>query len=56
MVRVATPACKQKFEIMIDGIDKFDRLPSPGDLEPLAYLEAEANCRTVLMKVDVARV
>ena len=29
MVRVATPACKQKSEIMIDGIDKFDRLSSP---------------------------
>lgn len=56
MVRVATPACKQKSEIMIDGIDKFDRLSSPGDLKPSGHLEAEANCRTVLMKVDVARV
>jgi hypothetical protein len=49
MRRVAILHGKQKFEIVIGGIDKSDK--------PCAiYLDAEANCRTVLMNVEVARV
>ena len=59
MVRVAILCGKQKFEIMIHRIDKSDNLGlwfSGLFHPPKPYLDAVASCRTVLMKVVVARV
>jgi hypothetical protein len=44
---------KLKFEIVMARIDKFD---TPFRLGKPLYFEAEASWRTVLMKVEVARV
>jgi hypothetical protein len=53
MARLAIPCRKQKSEIVMKTIDKSDSVGPPLFW---AYLEAEASCRTVLMKVEVARV